>query len=65
MLRPPQPAVYLFLLDVSHSAIESGYLQVVCDVRNVVCCASCDCYGLQARRWREGLAATLHILVFH
>lgn len=32
MLRPPQPAVYLILLDVSHSAIETGYLQVVCDV---------------------------------
>ncbi|CAK8686619.1 protein transport protein Sec24A-like isoform X2 [Clavelina lepadiformis] len=31
MLRPPQPAVYLFLMDVSHSAIESGYLQIVCD----------------------------------
>lgn len=32
MLRPPQPAVYLFLLDVSQIARESGYLQVVCDV---------------------------------
>nr|CAB3265935.1 protein transport protein Sec24A [Phallusia mammillata] len=31
MLRPPQPAVYLFLMDVSHSAVESGYLQIVCD----------------------------------
>lgn len=31
MLRPPQPAVYLFLLDVSQLARESGYLQVVCD----------------------------------
>ncbi|CAH0727959.1 unnamed protein product, partial [Brenthis ino] len=31
MLRPPQPAVYLFLLDVSQIARESGYLQVVCD----------------------------------
>uniref|UniRef100_H2ZD35 SEC24 homolog B, COPII coat complex component n=1 Tax=Ciona savignyi TaxID=51511 RepID=H2ZD35_CIOSA len=31
MLRPPQPAVYLFLMDVSHSAIETGYLQIVCD----------------------------------
>uniref|UniRef100_A0A8C2FM65 SEC24 homolog B, COPII coat complex component n=1 Tax=Cyprinus carpio TaxID=7962 RepID=A0A8C2FM65_CYPCA len=30
MLRPPQPAVYLFLLDVSHSAVESGYLNVFC-----------------------------------
>ncbi|VVC87857.1 unnamed protein product [Leptidea sinapis] len=28
MLRPPQPAVYLFLLDVSQIARESGYLQV-------------------------------------
>ncbi|XP_045446278.1 protein transport protein Sec24A [Melitaea cinxia] len=32
MLRPPQPAVYLFLLDVSQIARESGYLQVVCDI---------------------------------
>ncbi|CAH2107646.1 unnamed protein product [Euphydryas editha] len=32
MLRPPQPAVYLFLLDVSQIARESGYLQVVCEV---------------------------------
>nr|XP_026485759.1 protein transport protein Sec24A [Vanessa tameamea]XP_026485760.1 protein transport protein Sec24A [Vanessa tameamea] len=31
MLRPPQPAVYLFLLDVSQIARESGYLQVVCE----------------------------------
>ncbi|XP_053603191.1 protein transport protein Sec24B isoform X2 [Plodia interpunctella] len=31
MLRPPQPAVYLFLLDVSLIARESGYLQVVCE----------------------------------
>ncbi|XP_064416786.1 protein transport protein Sec24B isoform X2 [Latimeria chalumnae] len=30
MLRPPQPAVYLFVLDVSHSAVEAGYLNVVC-----------------------------------
>ncbi|XP_036407360.1 protein transport protein Sec24B-like isoform X2 [Megalops cyprinoides] len=30
MLRPPQPAVYLFVLDVSHSAVEAGYLQVFC-----------------------------------
>uniref|UniRef100_A0A8B9GYB9 SEC24 homolog A, COPII coat complex component n=1 Tax=Astyanax mexicanus TaxID=7994 RepID=A0A8B9GYB9_ASTMX len=30
MLRPPQPAVYLFLLDVSHNAVETGYLDVVC-----------------------------------
>uniref|UniRef100_A0A8C1F8N6 SEC24 homolog B, COPII coat complex component n=1 Tax=Cyprinus carpio carpio TaxID=630221 RepID=A0A8C1F8N6_CYPCA len=30
MLRPPQPAVYLFLLDVSHNAVESGYLNVFC-----------------------------------
>nr|NVI77898.1 Sec24AB ortholog [Cucujiformia] len=32
MLRPPQPAVYLFLLDVSRLAIESGYLNVFCSV---------------------------------
>ncbi|XP_043484363.1 protein transport protein Sec24A [Leptopilina heterotoma] len=30
MLRPPQPAVYLFVLDVSRLAVESGYLSVVC-----------------------------------
>lgn len=29
-LRPPQPAVYLFILDVSHNAVETGYLDVVC-----------------------------------
>ncbi|XP_015122923.1 protein transport protein Sec24B [Diachasma alloeum] len=32
MLRPPQPAVYLFLLDVSRLAVESGYLNIVCQV---------------------------------
>ena len=31
MLRPPQPAVYLFLLDVSRAALESGYLRAACD----------------------------------
>ncbi|XP_028322644.1 protein transport protein Sec24A [Gouania willdenowi] len=30
MLRPPQPAVYLFVLDVSHNAVEKGYLNVFC-----------------------------------
>ncbi|XP_031730054.1 protein transport protein Sec24A-like isoform X3 [Anarrhichthys ocellatus] len=30
MLRPPQPAVYLFILDVSHNAVETGYLSVFC-----------------------------------
>ncbi|XP_067280125.1 protein transport protein Sec24A isoform X3 [Pseudorasbora parva] len=30
MLRPPQPAVYLFVLDVSHNAVQTGYLEVVC-----------------------------------
>ncbi|XP_030620740.1 protein transport protein Sec24B [Chanos chanos] len=30
MLRPPQPAAYLFVLDVSHNAIEAGYLNVFC-----------------------------------
>lgn len=29
-LRPPQPAVYLFILDVSHNAVETGYLNVFC-----------------------------------
>jgi protein transport protein SEC24 len=32
MLRPPQPAVYLFLLDVSSLAQQSGYLHLVCDI---------------------------------
>nr|NVI78018.1 Sec24AB ortholog [Cucujiformia] len=32
MLRPPQPAVYLFLLDVSRLAVESGYLSTVCAI---------------------------------
>jgi len=30
MLRPPQPAVYLFLLDVSLNAISTGYLPIFC-----------------------------------
>ncbi|XP_042564342.1 protein transport protein Sec24A isoform X2 [Clupea harengus] len=30
MLRPPQPAVYLFVLDVSHNAMQTGYVDVVC-----------------------------------
>ncbi|XP_073680604.1 protein transport protein Sec24A isoform X2 [Garra rufa] len=30
MLRPPQPAMYLYILDVSHNAVETGYLDVVC-----------------------------------
>ncbi|KYO24427.1 hypothetical protein Y1Q_0002056 [Alligator mississippiensis] len=30
MLRPPQPAVYLFVLDVSYNAVEAGYLTVLC-----------------------------------
>ncbi|KAL0974263.1 hypothetical protein UPYG_G00217910 [Umbra pygmaea] len=30
MLRPPQPAVYLFVLDVSHNALEAGYLHSFC-----------------------------------
>ncbi|KAG5893368.1 hypothetical protein JTB14_000132 [Gonioctena quinquepunctata] len=32
MLRPPQPAVYLYLLDVSRLAIESGYLQLFSNI---------------------------------
>jgi len=31
MVRPPQPAVYLMLLDVSHSAVKTGYLKLLCD----------------------------------
>ncbi|XP_017825834.2 protein transport protein Sec24B isoform X3 [Callithrix jacchus] len=30
MLRPPQPAVYLFVLDVSHNAVEAGYMTILC-----------------------------------
>ncbi|XP_060080427.1 protein transport protein Sec24A-like isoform X2 [Ylistrum balloti] len=30
MLRPPQPAVYLYLLDVSFNAVETGYLRIFC-----------------------------------
>jgi len=30
MLRPPQPAVYLYVLDVSFNAIQTGYLQDLC-----------------------------------
>jgi protein transport protein SEC24 len=26
MVRPPQPAVYIFLIDVSHAAVQSGKL---------------------------------------
>lgn len=32
MLRPPQPAAYLFVLDVSHGAIHTGYLSSFCKV---------------------------------
>ena len=28
MVRPPQPAVYIFLVDVSHSAVQSGMFTV-------------------------------------
>lgn len=31
MLRPPQPAVYLYLFDVSFNAVETGYLNVFCE----------------------------------
>ncbi|CAD7015448.1 unnamed protein product [Ceratitis capitata] len=34
MLRPPQPAVYLFLFDVSIIAQQSGYLENVCALLN-------------------------------
>lgn len=30
-LRPPQPPVYLYLLDVSRAAVENGYLKLFCD----------------------------------
>jgi len=31
MVRPPQAAVYLYLLDVTANAVDTGYLKVVCD----------------------------------
>eukprot|EP00051_Salpingoeca_urceolata_P017318 m.234913 g.234913 ORF g.234913 m.234913 type:complete len:777 (-) comp18920_c3_seq1:39-2369(-) len=31
MLRPPQPCVYLYLINVSYSAVSSGLVQSVCD----------------------------------
>ncbi|KAH8401527.1 hypothetical protein KR009_006202 [Drosophila setifemur] len=34
MLRPPQPAIYLFLFDVSIIAQQSGYLEAACAVLN-------------------------------
>lgn len=34
MLRPPQPAMYLFLFDVSIIAQQSGYLESACSVLN-------------------------------
>ena len=30
-LRPPPPAMYLYLLDVSHNAINTGYLKYFCE----------------------------------
>ena len=30
-LRPPPPAMYLYLLDVSHNAINTGYLHAFCE----------------------------------
>ncbi|XP_059471799.1 protein transport protein Sec24A [Neocloeon triangulifer] len=32
MVRPPQPAVYLFVLEVSRAAVDTGYLKLVCDI---------------------------------
>ncbi|XP_065212440.1 protein transport protein Sec24A [Planococcus citri] len=32
MVRPPQPAMYLFILDVSRIATQTGYLSTVCEV---------------------------------
>ncbi|KAK7603574.1 hypothetical protein V9T40_003573 [Parthenolecanium corni] len=31
MVRPPQPAIYLFVLDVSRIATQTGYLSTVCE----------------------------------
>ena len=32
MLRPPQPAVYIFLMDVSRQAVETGYINSFCNI---------------------------------
>ena len=39
MVRPPQPAVYVFLIDVSHAAIQSGpwVLILCCSLREINC----------------------------
>ncbi|KAI0985824.1 hypothetical protein GJ496_010784 [Pomphorhynchus laevis] len=31
MIRPPTPAVYVYLLEISYTAVNSGYLDVVCN----------------------------------
>ena len=31
MLRPPQPAVYLWMFDTTRQAVDTGYLKLVCD----------------------------------
>uniref|UniRef100_A0A0V0G5J3 Putative vesicle coat complex copii subunit sfb3 n=1 Tax=Triatoma dimidiata TaxID=72491 RepID=A0A0V0G5J3_TRIDM len=31
MVRPPQPAAYVFVIDVSRLGVEAGYLQVFCE----------------------------------
>ena len=31
-LRPPQPPIYLYLLDTSHYAVDTGYLKLFCEV---------------------------------
>ncbi|KAK9503305.1 hypothetical protein O3M35_011905 [Rhynocoris fuscipes] len=31
MVRPPQPAAYVFVIDVSRLGVEAGYLKVFCD----------------------------------
>uniref|UniRef100_T2MH92 Protein transport protein Sec24A n=1 Tax=Hydra vulgaris TaxID=6087 RepID=T2MH92_HYDVU len=32
MLRPPQPSIFIFVFDVSHNALSTGYLKHSCDV---------------------------------
>ncbi|XKL62561.1 hypothetical protein PGB90_002394 [Kerria lacca] len=32
MVRPPQPAVYLFIFDISRIATQTGYLSTVCEI---------------------------------
>ena len=32
MVRPPQPCIYMFLIDVAHAAVSSGMVDTVCNI---------------------------------